>query len=152
MSIEANLASIAQSLAAIALIMKQEQCDPPTPQAVPTVPTSAAVPVPPPAAAVPIPPPAPAAAVPVPPPAPATPAIPAFAVPLAAPAVPATPAAPFTDAKGLMDYIMTKYRALGPVKGAMIQNVLSEFGCKNINEVQPAQYGVFFAKVEAIQS
>jgi len=49
-----------------------------------------------------------------------------------------------------MEYVMGKYRALGPVKGGMIQNVLSEIGCKNINEVQPAQYGEFHARVEAI--
>ena len=88
-------------------------------------------------------------------PAPAVPAVPAFAMPLpaaAAPApAPAAPAAPFTDGKGLMEYVMGKYRALGPVKGGMIQNVLSEIGCKNINEVQPAQYGEFHARVEAIQ-
>ena len=88
--------------------------------------------------------------------APAAPAVPAFAMPLPAPApamapAPATPAAPFTDGKGLMEYVMGKYRALGPVKGGMIQNVLSEIGCKNINEVQPAQYGEFHARVEAIQ-
>ena len=135
MSIETNLASIAQSLATISLLMKQdnEAGDRPAPQAVP---------VPPP--------------VPVPVPAvPAAPTVPAFAMPMPvpapAPAVPVGPAAPFTDGKGLMEYVMGKYRALGPVKGGMIQNVLSEIGCKNINEVQPAQYGEFHARVEAIQ-
>lgn len=80
--------------------------------------------------------------------APAAPA-PAPAVP-AAPAVPSGPAAPFTDHKGLSAYVMGKYRTLGPVKGALIQNVLSEIGCKNINEVKPEMYGTFFQKVEAI--
>jgi hypothetical protein len=73
---------------------------------------------------------------------------PAFMQPQAA--TPAGPVAPFSDAKGLTTYVMSKYRELGPVKGALIQNVLSEFGIKNINDVQPAQYSAFYAKVEAI--
>ena len=63
---------------------------------------------------------------------------------------PAAPAAPFTDAKGLTAYVMGKYRSLGPIKGALIQNCLSELGYKNINDVQPEYYGLFAQKVEAI--
>ena len=134
MSIETNLASIAKSLETIANSMTADKQDSQSlrkfEQQLP--------------AAAPVPAPAPAA--------PAAPAVPAFAMPLPAPApAPAAPAAPFTDGKGLMEYVMGKYRALGPVKGGMIQNVLSEIGCKNINEVQPAQYGEFHARVEAIQ-
>ena len=50
-----------------------------------------------------------------------------------------------------MQYVMTKYKALGPVKGGMIQGVLAGLGCANINEVKPEQYAAFHAGVEAIQ-
>ena len=130
MSIETNLASIAKSLETLVAHLTADKQ--PAPAAAP----------------------APMAMMPNPAPVPApAPAVPAFAMPLpaAAPApAPVGPAAPFTDGKGLMEYVMGKYRALGPVKGGMIQNVLSEIGCKNINEVQPAQYGEFHARVEAI--
>jgi len=127
MSIETNLASIAKSLETLVTHLTADKQ--PAPAAAP----------------------APMAMMLNPAPVPA-PAVPAFAMPLPAPApAPAAPAAPFTDGKGLMEYVMGKYRALGPVKGGMIQNVLSEIGCKNINEVQPAQYGEFHARVEAIQ-
>jgi hypothetical protein len=81
----------------------------------------------------------------------ASPAMPAFMQPAApAPAPTSAIPAPFADEKGLMDYVMGKYRALGPVKGVMIQNVLSEIGCKNIKDVTADMYAVFFHKVEAI--
>ena len=138
MSIETNLTSIAKSLETLVTHLTADKQDSRRTEVV----------------AVPAPAPAPAA----PAPAPAVPAVPAFAMPLpaAAPApapapAPTGPAAPFTDGKGLMEYVMGKYRALGPVKGGMIQNVLSEIGCKNINEVQPAHYAAFYSKVEAIQ-
>jgi hypothetical protein len=67
-----------------------------------------------------------------------------------APTAPALPPAPFTDHKTLSVYVMGKYRSLGPVKGALIQNVLSELGYKNINEVKPEHYASFYAKVEAL--
>ena len=140
MSIENNLASIAKSLELIANVMIADArvvlSDAPAP-----APTPVAAAAPAPVAAVPAP--APVAAAPAPAP------MPAFMAP-AAPAPAPASGAPFTDGKGLMEYVMGKYRHLGPVKGGMIQNVLSEIGCKNINEVQPAQYGVFYAKVEAI--
>ena len=127
MSIETNLASIAKSLETLVTHLTADKQPAPAVPMVQYTPTPAA-------------------------PAPAAPAVPAFAMPLPASApAPAAPAAPFTDGKGLMEYVMGKYRALGPVKGGMIQNVLSEIGCKNINEVQPAQYGEFHARVEAIQ-
>jgi len=134
MSIETNLASIAKSLETLVTHMTADKQPAPAPAPSMTpnqVPQMAMMP--PPALA-------------------RAPAVPAFAMPLPAPApAPVGPAAPFTDGKGLMEYVMGKYRALGPVKGGMIQNVLSEIGCKNINEVQPAQYGEFHARVEAIQ-
>ena len=138
MSIETNLASIAKSLETLVAHLTADKQ--PAPAAAPApmamMPNPAPVPAPAPAVEVP-------AAAP-----------PAFMMPTPAPApapAPAAPAAPFTDGKGLMEYVMGKYRALGPVKGGMIQNVLTEIGCKNINEVQPAQYGEFHARVEAIQ-
>jgi hypothetical protein len=72
------------------------------------------------------------------------------AAPVPAPAAVSAPAAPFTDAAGLMAYIKDKYRALGPIKGALIQNVLTEVGCRNVNDVTPGNYGLFYQKVEAL--
>jgi hypothetical protein len=80
-------------------------------------------------------------------PAPATPA------PAPAPAPVPTPAAtvaPFTDAAGLRDYTMKKYKELGAVKGALIQGCLMELGYTNMTDIQPASYGDFFKKVEAL--
>ena len=93
--------------------------------------------------------PAPVAA-PVPVPAPVMPPPPVFvAPPPPAPAAPA--AAPFSDQKGLIDYVMGAYKALGPQKGAQIQNVLIGMGCTNINDVKPEQYGALYAAVEALK-
>lgn len=91
---------------------------------------------------------------------PPTPAVPA--PPVAAPVMPpppsfeaapapAIPAAPFTDGKGLIAYVMAAYKDMGPVKGAGIQGVLTGMGLSNVNDVQPAQYAEFFAKVEALK-
>lgn len=68
-----------------------------------------------------------------------------------APPPPAAPVAPFTDAKGLMDYVMSSYKNLGPQKGAQIQGVLGTLGVSTINEVRPEQYGALFAGVEALK-
>lgn len=81
----------------------------------------------------------------------------------AAPVMPAAPtfepvveaavggAAPFTDGKGLIDYVMTVYKELGPEKGAKIQGVLTEMGLQNVNELRPTEYDAFYAKVEALK-
>lgn len=66
-------------------------------------------------------------------------------------AAPAANAAPFTDGKGLIDYVMTIYKELGPEKGAKIQGVLSEMGLQNVNELRPTEYDAFYAKVEALK-
>ena len=72
--------------------------------------------------------------------------------PVPAPVVAAAPAgAPFSDAKGLMDYVMSAYKALGPQKGASIQQVLTGLGVSTINEVKPEQYAALFAGVEALK-
>ena len=88
-----------------------------------------------------------AAPVPVAPPVVAMPAPPTFTAP--PPAAPT--AAPFSDAKGLMDYVMSAYKALGPQKGAQIQQVLTGLGVSTINEVKPEQYAALFAGVEALK-
>jgi hypothetical protein len=80
--------------------------------------------------------------------APAMPEPPTFAAPVAAPV---TTGAPFTDGKGLIDYVMGAYKALGPQKGAQIQGVLTGMGYQNINDVKPEHYGALFAGVEALK-
>lgn len=90
---------------------------------------------------------APVVAAPVPTPAPA---------PVAPPAAPVTPAAtagacPFTEPKGLIQYIMDSYKTLGPTKGASIQTVLVNLGYQNINEVKPEHYAAVHAGVEALK-
>jgi hypothetical protein len=80
-------------------------------------------------------------------PAPVMPAPPSFVAP--APVAPA--GAPFSDPKGLIDYVMTSYKALGPQKGAQIQTVLTSMGYGNINDVKPEHYGALFTGVEALK-
>lgn len=58
---------------------------------------------------------------------------------------------PFTDSKGLIDYVMTAYKEMGPEKGAKIQGVLSEMGLQNVNELRPTEYAAFYSKVEALK-
>ena len=131
MSLEAKLDALTAAVLGLTAALGQR-----TPQV--SAPAPVAAPAPAPVAA-----PAPVVAAPVMPPPPAF-----FAAP--APAAPA-PAAPFSDAKGLMDYVMTKYKALGPEKGAKIHGVLTSIGVQNINEVKPEQYAALVAGVEAIQ-
>jgi hypothetical protein len=78
----------------------------------------------------------------------AMPAPPAFTVPVAAPVA---TGAPFTDGKGLIDYVMGAYKALGPQKGAQIQGVLTGMGYQNINDVKPEHYGALFVGVEGLK-
>ena len=87
---------------------------------------------------------------PVAPAAPVMPAAPSFQP--AAPVAAAPTGAPFSDPKGLIDYVMGAYKALGPQKGAMIQSVLTQLGYANINDVKPEHYGNLFAGVEALKA
>lgn len=64
----------------------------------------------------------------------------------------AKPGAPFVDGKGLIDYVMTSYKTLGPQKGAQIQNVLTSLGYQNINDVKPEHYDSLFASVESLKA
>jgi len=99
--------------------------------------------------AMPAPAPAPAA-MPAPVPAPvAMPAPPVFAAQVPTPAQGS--AAPFTDVKGMIDYVMGVYRELGPQKGALIQNVLTGLGYQNINDVTPEHYSALFQGVEQLK-
>lgn len=82
--------------------------------------------------------------------APVMPAPPAFVAP-APVAAPVTSGAPFTDGKGLIDYVMGAYKALGAAKGAQIQNVLVGLGYQNINDVKPEHYAQLFSGVEALK-
>lgn len=80
--------------------------------------------------------------------APVMPAPPVFVAPVATPA-PAP--SMFTDPKGLIDYVMGAYKALGPQKGASIQGVLVGLGYQNINDVKPEHYGDLFNGIEALK-
>jgi hypothetical protein len=98
--------------------------------------------------------PAPVAAAPVPvvaAPVPAMPAPPAFVAPVAVAPAHVVAGAPFTDGKGLIDYVMASYKALGPQKGANIQGVLTGMGYQNINDVKPEHYAALYAGVEALK-
>ncbi len=81
--------------------------------------------------------------------APVMPALPVFTQPVP-PASPGT--APFSDPKGLIDFVMSSYKALGTVKGAGIQGVLVSLGYQNINDVNPAHYGALFTGIEALKA
>ena len=80
--------------------------------------------------------------------APAMPAPPAFVAPAPAPAV---TGAPFSDGKGLIDYVMGAYKAMGPQKGAQIQSLLTGMGYQNINDVKPEHYAALYTGVEALK-
>jgi len=87
---------------------------------------------------------------PVPAPVAAAPVMPAPPV-FTAPAAPVAPAVPFSDPKGLMDYVMSTYKALGQQKGAEIQKVLAGLGVGTINEIKPDQYAALYAGIEALK-
>ena len=132
MSLEAKIEALTQAVIALTAKLESTNVAPAAP-AVNPAPAPAPVPV----AA-----PAPAAA------APAMPAPPTFQP---APAAPAPTGAPFSDPKGLIDYVMSAYKALGPQKGAQIQQVLTGLGYGNINDVKPEHYGALHAGVEALK-
>ena len=133
MSLEAKIDAL--TAAVVALTAKLESGNVAVPAPVAQAPIAAPAPVAAPA-------PAPVAA------APAMPAPPAFVAPVAAPA---PSGAPFADGKGLIDYVMSAYKALGPQKGAQIQNVLTGLGYQNINDVKPEHYGALYQGVEALK-
>ena len=73
------------------------------------------------------------------------------AAPTFEPVIEAANKAPFTDGKGLIDYVMTAYKEMGAEKGAKIQGVLTEMGLQNVNELRPTEYDAFYTKVEALK-
>lgn len=78
------------------------------------------------------------------------PGLPTFAVPTV-PVAPLGTKAPFSDAKGLMDYLMKSYTTLGAEKGAKIQEVMKTLGASAVNEVTADKYDALFAGVEALK-
>jgi len=141
MSLEAKIEALTQAIQALTAQLQSANETPVAPAPVPA-PVVAPAPV---AAPTPVPVAAPA---PVAVPAPVMPAPPSFITPAAAPVA---SGAPFTDGKGLIDYVMSAYKTMGPQKGAQIQNVLTGLGYQNINDVKPEHYGVLFAGVEQLK-
>lgn len=82
--------------------------------------------------------------------APVMPPAPTFEIPQAVTQIPQG-GAPFSDPKGLIDFVMTSYKNLGPVKGAGIQGVLTGLGYQNINDVKPEHYAALFSGIEALK-
>jgi len=79
----------------------------------------------------------------------AMPAAPSFVAP--APVAAVAVGAPFNDPKGLLEYVMGAYKALGADKGQQIQGVLTQLGYQNINDVKPEHYAQLHAGVEALK-
>ena len=80
----------------------------------------------------------------------AMPAAPSFVAP--APVVAVAAGAPFNDPKGLLEYVMGAYKALGAEKGQQIQGVLTSMGYQNINDVKLEHYAQLHAGVEALKA
>ena len=137
MSLEAKIEALTQAVQALTAQLQSANETPVAP-----APVVAHVPAP---VVAPAPAPVPA---PVVAPAPVMPLPPSFVTPAAAPIA---SGAPFTDGKGLIDYVMSAYKTMGPQKGAQIQNVLTGLGYQNINDVKPEHYGVLFAGVEQLK-
>jgi len=134
MSLELKIEALTQAVIALTAKLESSNVAPAAPVAPAPAPVVQAAPV------------APASVVA----APAMPAPPAFVAPAPAPA-PVAGGAPFSDGKGLIDYVMGAYKALGAAKGAQIQGVLTGLGYSNINDVKPEHYGQLFAGVEALK-
>ena len=136
MSLESKIEALTAAVSQLTAIMSAGTAS--VPQPAPVVQAQPAAPVAAPVA------PAPVAAMPAPP---------TFA-PAPAPVAPAPVAAgaPFADPNGLMQYVMAAYQAMGPVKGANIQGILTSLGHANINDVKPEQYGQLYAAVEQLKA
>ena len=145
MSLELKIEALTAAVVALTAKLESSNVAAPAPVALAPAPVVQAAPAPEPA---------PVAA------APTMPAPPSFTPAAMAPAMNPLPtatatsttsSAPFTDGKGLIDYVMGAYKALGPQKGAQIQGVLTGMGYQNINDVKPEHYGTLFAGVEALK-
>lgn len=143
MSLESKIEALTQAVVALTAKLESSNVAAPAPMAQAPIATPAPAPA---VAAAPMP-----AAPPLPTPVAAPkpmPTPPAFAAPAPAPVA---GGAPFADGKGLIDYVMNAYKALGPQKGAMIQGVLTQLGYQNINDVKPEHYGALYQGVEALK-
>ena len=140
MSLEAKIEALTQAVQALTAQLQSSNVAAAAPVVQAPAPVVAPAPVAAPVAA-----PAPVVA------APAMPAPPAFVAPAPA-AAPVASGAPFTDGKGLIDYVMGAYKAMGPQKGAQIQGVLTGLGYQNINDVKPEHYGALFQGVEQLKA
>jgi hypothetical protein len=144
MSLETEIQALAQAVIALTAKIEGINVAPPATVAPAPAPVVQAAPVVTPVTVSVVDAPVPVAAAPV------MPAPPAFVAP-APVAAPVSTGAPFSDGKGLIDYVMGAYKALGAAKGAQIQNVLVGLGYQNINDVKPEHYGQLFAGVEALK-
>ena len=145
MSLEQKIEALTAAVVALTAKLESSNVAAPAPVAPAPAPVVQAAPAPEPA---------PVAAAPVMPAPPSfTPAAMAPAMnPLpTATATSTTSSAPFTDGKGLIDYVMGAYKALGPQKGALIQGVLTGLGYQNINDVKPEHYAALHTGVEALK-
>lgn len=131
MSIESDLSSIAKSLETIANVLSK--------QAVTAAPAPAVTAAPAPAPVVPV----------APPNVTFTPAVAPVPTPVATP-VAATPTGITKDQ--FVTTIIDTYKALGPIKGAAIQEVLAAIGAKNINDVPADKYESVLAAVTALKA
>ena len=116
MSLESKIEALTQAVIALTAKLESNNVAPAAPVVQAPAPVVAPTPAPAPVAE----------AAPAPVAAPVMPAAPSFQPVAAAPA--ATSSAPFSDPKGLIDYVMGAYKALGPAKGALIQ----EFGRSHV--------------------
>jgi hypothetical protein len=135
MSLELKIEALTAAVIALTAKLESSNVSAPAPVAPAPAPVVQAAPVP--VAA-------PVAAAPV------MPAPPEFAAP--APVDVVSMSVPFSDGKGLIDYVMGAYKALGPQKGAQIQNVLTGMGYQNINDVKPEHYAALHTGVEALKA
>jgi hypothetical protein len=70
---------------------------------------------------------------------------------VAAPVVAAPVADTFASKEEMTAFVMDTYKALGPIKGAGIQQVLASVGVKNLNEITPDMYAAIKAGVSALR-
>jgi hypothetical protein len=145
MSLELKIEALTAAVTALTAQLQAGNVAAPAPVAPTPAPVVQAAPLVQPAVA------APASAIPTNP-APLQPAAVAMpAPPLFVAPAPAASGAPFSDPKGLIDYVMGAYKALGPQKGALIQGVLTGLGYQNINDVKPEHYAALHIGVEALK-
>lgn len=139
MSLETEIKNLAAAVVALTAKIEGINVAAPAPVAQAPAPVIAPAPV-----AAPVATPAPVAAPVV------MPAAPSFVAPAPAAAV-VSMSAPFNDPKGLLEYVMGAYKALGADKGQQIQGVLTGMGYQNINDVKPEHYAQLHAGVESLK-